>query len=702
MDTRHLSPHLSPQYSGSRAPAETSRSRRLQLSGVVLILLVAAGLRIADLTRLPPGFSDGEIRNIQSAESVRQGAIASLYNVGDPSGGYEGLYPIVQALTTSLIGEGLLCYRIVSLWCGLVSVALMYALARRLFGSYVGLIAAITLTVGLWPVLLSRSAIRETLLLPLGLAMLYTLARALHLGRAVQPNAPATLSYTVLGVLLSMMVYTHWTGLVGGLMLILLLGYLIATRQPVSRWVLSYSGFTLLVVTILGIPYLVVTLRSFPLSGLHVFWTNRPESVGGLIDSTLRTFASVVAAGDPLPQHNLPGSALIGPIGAVLLIVGLLVAIQRFRAPNMAFTLLSLVVGLLPGMWSRGEANFANTILALPAILALIGLGASVVLQRALKTSRLLASWRAALLVAAVTAGSVVYLDDALFRQWANDQAVDSAFHGRLGRLAVYLDHAHDDLTTSICTPNLRGSGSQAMSDPGLFDLMVHRQDIAVRFSDCMTGLVLTQGGTSQRFAYADATASQTISPLLKDWLRTARTIPVEGLPDGAMLGLNVEKDLADTIGKLILGHADWDPTSVGPAAEARLPVRMGGYLTFQGYWLPSGTAYKPGDTVTMVTYWRADGQQTPDLRVFAHILRNPNTEPAAQNDLLSVDASLLQDRDVFIQIISIPLPSDFLPGEYHLSIGAYRSVSQERLPVYDANYERGNRLFLDTITVKG
>jgi 4-amino-4-deoxy-L-arabinose transferase-like glycosyltransferase len=667
-----------------------------------LILLVAAGLRIADLTRLPPGFSDGEIRNIQIAESVRQGAIASLYNVGDPAGGYEGLYPIVQAITTSLIGEGLLCYQIVSLWCGLVSVALMYALARRLFGSYVGLIAAISLTVGLWPVLLSRSAIRETLLLPLGLAMLFTLARALHLGRTVAPNAPATMSYTALGVLLSMMVYTHWTGLVGGLMLILLIGYLIVTRQPVSRWVLSYTGFTLLVVTILGIPYLVFTLRSFPLSGLHVFWANRPENVGGLINTTLQTLASVVAVGDPLPQHNLPGSALIGPIGAILLVVGLVVAIRRFRAPNMAFALLALVVGLLPGMWSRGEPNFANTILALPAILALIGLGASVALQQALKTSNLLTNWRAALLVAAVTAGSVVYLDGALFQQWANDQAVDSAFHGRLGRLAVYLDSVRDNLTTSICTLNLRSDGSKAISDPALFDLMVHRQDVAARFSDCMTGLVLTQGGALQRFAYADMAASEAISPLLKDWLRTAWPIPVEGLPDGAVLSLDVEKELADATGKLTLGHADWDPTSIGPAAEARLPVRMGGYLTFQGYWMPSGTEYKPGDTVTVVTYWRADGQQTPDLRVFAHILHNPNTEPAAQNDLLSVDANLLRDRDVFIQIISIPLPSDFLPGDYYLSVGAYRSASQERLPVYDANYERGNRLFLDMITVKG
>jgi hypothetical protein len=104
---------------------------------------------------------------------------------------------------------------------------------------------------------------------------------------------------------------------------------------------------------------------------------------------------------------------------------------------------------------------------------------------------------------------------------------------------------------------------------------------------------------------------------------------------------------------------------------------------------------------VTLITYWRADGPLEPDLRIFAHILRNPSTEPVLQNDVLSVDASLLRDRDVFIQIISIPLPPDFPSGEYHLSVGAYRSSTKTRLPVYDATNEHGDRLFLDTITVE-
>ncbi len=209
-----------------------SKRQERNLVLILLILLVAAALRIADLTRLPPGFNQDEIRNIKIVETARMGVIASFYNVGDQRGGYEGLYAILQALITGLIGDGLLCYRILSTWSGLVSVALMYALARRLFGRFAGLSAALALAVGVWPILLARSAIRETLLLPLTLGMLLALARALHVDRRVEPDPPVTASYLAVGVLLTLMVYTHWTGLIGLPLLLLFIGYLIAASRP--------------------------------------------------------------------------------------------------------------------------------------------------------------------------------------------------------------------------------------------------------------------------------------------------------------------------------------------------------------------------------------------------------------------------------------------------------------------------------------
>jgi hypothetical protein len=106
------------------------------------------------------------------------------------------------------------------------------------------------------------------------------------------------------------------------------------------------------------------------------------------------------------------------------------------------------------------------------------------------------------------------------------------------------------------------------------------------------------------------------------------------------------------------------------------------------------------GETLSIATYWRADGRQVPDLRLFVHLARNPFTPPSLQSDDLALEAAGLRDRDVFIQVFTLRLPPDFPPGTYYLSIGAYSQRSGVRLPVYDGDEVRGDRLFLDQITV--
>ena len=124
-------------------------SRRLELWLLVLILLGAAAVRIAELSSLPAGFSDDEIVNLSLADTARLGAISSLYSVGGSAPGREGLYPLLQAVVTGTAGHGLLITRMLSLFGGLLSVALVYRLARRLFGRLAGIVAALGMAVSL-------------------------------------------------------------------------------------------------------------------------------------------------------------------------------------------------------------------------------------------------------------------------------------------------------------------------------------------------------------------------------------------------------------------------------------------------------------------------------------------------------------------------------------------------------------------------
>ncbi len=670
-------------------------SRRLELSIVVLILLGAAVLRFASLTRLPAGFSNEEITAIQAAEMARQGTIASFYNTGDSTGGLGGLYPLLESLNTSVLGDGLLPYRMLSVWSGLISIALMYTLVRRLFGKYAGMCSALGLAVSLWPVLLSRSVLSEAILLPLVLAILLVLVRALHLGHVILPDTPVTSTYALLGVLLAAAAYTHWTGLLVVPLMMVFIGYLITTRQPMSRRVIGYSAFALLVTVILGIPYFTFTLRSFSLSGLHVYWALRPVNPGGLISTTLQTFASIVFAGDPTIQHNLPGYPLIGPLGGILLLVGLVAAARRWRAPNMMLILLTLIVGLFPAAWARSGPNFTNMIVALPALMALMGLGAVTVLHQVRKVGNLFADPQALIAALGTALITGIVTGVLLFRVWPNTPGIESVYHETLGHLAIFLDRTPDNLTTSICSLS---QGSAEISELTLLKLMMHRKDADLRFSNCTTGLVLASGGERQRLVKTSADA---ISPIFFDLLGKAQPVSVEGLAPGTVVELDVRQQLADLLGKLTLSHVEWAPETIGPDPDVTLPVRMGGYLTFEGYSINSGKVYKPGDVVSIMTYWRADGNLLSDLRIFVHILRFTNTEPVLQNDILNTDSRLLRNRDVFIQAVFIPLPQDFPGGEYHVSVGAYSNSTGERLPVYDSNHERGDRLFLDQITVQ-
>ncbi|PJF30792.1 MAG: hypothetical protein CUN51_06305 [Candidatus Thermofonsia Clade 1 bacterium] len=688
-------------------------AQRTRLAAIIAVLLAAATLRIIGLTTLPQGFRDEEIVQLEIAALARSGAIASFYNVDDPNGGREGLFAVLHGWLSLPFGAGQLPLRVFAVWCGLLSLALIYTLGRRLFGHFAGLVAAIGMALTFYAIIVGRSITREALTLPLITLVLLLIAAAVHLRRQIAPQSPRLATYVLLGLALALTAYAHWIGLFLVPLFIAFVAYLRLTHQPISRRVIGYSLFSLLIALIVAIPYIGATLRAFPISSLNTLWLSRPENIGDFLSGLWQAIGGIGVYGDLLPQHNIPAVPLLNPVGFVLLLIGLIEAIRRFgRAPSYALPLLALIVGLLADSWTRGALNFSHQLLALPAIMLLMGAGAAtfanflrLALPRPTADSLILFG------TVALTAATFFASTDLLFRVWANRNDVQSAYRARLGHLAAYLDRTYDDLSTSICTYALdwRSAAQNAehrfaaRPDPILLDWMLHRRDLDLRYSNCLTALVLTRGGEPQRYAFAYPSARARLPEPLAAWLQNATNVPVSGLPSGSVLIVNAEQIVADDFGQVILSQVWWTPEGSRAQTEpAQLPLRMGGYLTFEGYrLLPERESYHGGETINLITYWRADGEQVPDLRLFAHVSRNPDIAPALQNDLLNIEASLLRDRDVFIQIIELPLPPDFPEGEYFLSIGAYSERDGQRLPIYDGETPRSDRLFLRKIRVE-
>lgn len=248
---------------------------RTRLAAITVVLLTAAALRLIGLTALPQGLRDEEIAQLKIAALARSGAIAPFYNVDDPSGGREGLFAALHGWLSIPLGHGQLPLRSLALWCGVLSVALTYALGRRLFGHYAGLVAGIGMALTFYPILVGRAITSEALALPLiGLGLLL-IADAVHLRRQIAPLPPQSAAYVLLGVVLALSAYAHWSGLFAVLLFIVFIAYLRLTRQPISRRVIGYALFGLLIALIVAIPYIGATIRAFPISSLNRLWLSR-------------------------------------------------------------------------------------------------------------------------------------------------------------------------------------------------------------------------------------------------------------------------------------------------------------------------------------------------------------------------------------------------------------------------------------------
>ena len=127
----------------------------------VLVLLIAAGLRIWAFTSLPIGISNDELAQVDlMQDAVEQGEIRVFYETNGY--GQEGLYAITLAIATTIFGEGSIGLRVPALLSSLITIALMYTLGVRLYGRLAGLASASLLAVMMWAALLSRLIVVES------------------------------------------------------------------------------------------------------------------------------------------------------------------------------------------------------------------------------------------------------------------------------------------------------------------------------------------------------------------------------------------------------------------------------------------------------------------------------------------------------------------------------------------------------------
>ncbi|MCL4252550.1 MAG: glycosyltransferase family 39 protein [Anaerolineae bacterium] len=676
-------------------------SSRVSFLIAVIIMLGATLLRTNDLTTFPAGYTDEEINSIRIIEAAREGNIEVFYNIGNE--GHEGVYYITQALVTTLTGKGTLGYRILSVWMSLICLATTYALGRRIFGEIAGLSAMAILAVMFTPLVFARQISPLMVLPTVSSTVLLLLSMNMPTYRRRWQRGDNTIIAAALGFFLGIGIYIHPAGLFILLTSLIFIMYMLRSRRSMSRRRLSYIGFSLLILIIMSVPYIISTIRRPQLGGLDRLGG---AETGDIFQNLINSIGGLVGMGDANAWVNIPMRPLLDPISAVFVFIGIGVAIWGRRQPRYALLLIATAILSPIYLFSSNAPNFDNVTTLLPLIATYFGLGVYMTIHYMPE------KWHQqvagiGIMVLMLWNGATTYND--FFSQWAKTPEIQQAYSTRLGQLATYVDRGGDKPMV-ICGFQVGQSPSApTLSDSQILNLYLHRTDrTALRYVDCTRAFVMINGGEYQEVIIPDTTIFDTADEEIKSWLFQLRPIDAPNLPLDGVFAFEAEdkKLLEDKLG-LLVGEPGprviFAPSGDMPRSNpVTTPISFGGNLTLLTYILdPNANGiYRPSQTVRVITYWRTQGTVPPDLRLFTHVLIDPGARPPANTDILNLQARFLQERDVFVQATNVILPNNFPVGEYILSIGGYQDTSGIRLDVLDNGIPRTTSLFLDTITV--
>src|SRR5512143_111343 len=419
-------------------------SRREWLA-VISLLLMACALRTLDSTRVPPGLHNDEIADAQITETFMNGRVAIFVpeNIGN-----EALYYYFAAPFMRFIGNSVFALRLPAMFLSLIAMCLVWAVTRRLFGPVAALIALGGFAITFWTVAFGRIILHVVLEVPLAALAAYAFwrAREAHRRRAI---AWSVLSGACLGLAID--AYTAARVLPA---IIVTFGvYVLIVQRPDWRLWWQRIMITLIAAAIFAAPLAIFLARNPQDDQLGFFDIDRPlrELKQGnwqpAIETSFNTLGMFTFVGDPLPYYDVPNRPVFDPLTSLLLLIGVGLAVWRWRRPEYAFAVLWFFISLTPGMVSQPAPNYTRTIGAQVMVFTLIGIGGVAIVQR----------WRNKIVyggLALLFAGNFVWTVHDYFALWPSLDIVRFWHQSGLYAIANQLQRDPDSSAVAICLPD--------------------------------------------------------------------------------------------------------------------------------------------------------------------------------------------------------------------------------------------------------
>jgi hypothetical protein len=372
-------------------PREETRPRTGQIAALVGIAALAVALRMTLLTEMPASLFRDEARHALKAARILDDA--TYRPVYEPEISLPALFLYPLALAFKLFGISMLTLRLFMASVGVADVLLFFFLARRLFGTRVGLIAAYLFTVAFWALRMQRVALAPCFSTGLVLLGLLLFVRAIQLRR--------WWDWALAGVGAAGTIYCYHSGPFA-LVLMALVALVLLAREPrrfVRFWLPRFAVLAV-VFLILAAPLLRYIALNFD---QYLFRPRQTaifseenlrrlgqDQLAALQDNIRPNLGMYTVRGDREAKANLPFAPHLDAITAVLFLTGLalLLARRRDEPPSPArrfgewLALGYLAVMLIPSTLAIDAPSTLRAFDTLPPALLIAALAADAIWGR--------------------------------------------------------------------------------------------------------------------------------------------------------------------------------------------------------------------------------------------------------------------------------------------------------------------------------
>jgi len=340
---------------------------------VVAIVIIATFLRLYQITEFPPGLYPDEAMNGNNAlEALATGDFKVFY---PENNGREGLFINIQAAFLSVFGNEPWALRLPSAIFGILTILGLYLLLKQLWNKNVALLSAFFMATSFWHINFSRIGFRVIMAPFFLIWAIYLLVPAFHQSGSKKWGSAALVALAG-GIFYGLGFHTYIAYRATPILILVLL-FAFWGKAKKENWLPNFykaAGIfiaTTIVVTLPILYYFAAHPQDFLGRTTQVSIFSSATPVKDLISNIAQTIGMFNISGDWNWRHNIAGHPLLfWPVGIAFLL-GIAVAIRKFRFPLWWFGVAALPVVVS----NEGIPHALRAILMAPAVFMLAGLG---------------------------------------------------------------------------------------------------------------------------------------------------------------------------------------------------------------------------------------------------------------------------------------------------------------------------------------